>query len=119
MREEARASLSALLKTPTCNLEGDGEERRDTRLLLSLGLTRCNYKGVRGEEIPLLATHIHTHTQGGAGVANGKIQETGSSSSSRGYTERRQDFQIIFKNIFTGVDRFQRLESKVTFVNSK
>ncbi len=32
-------------KTPTCNLEGDGEERGDTRLLLSLGLTRCNYRG--------------------------------------------------------------------------
>lgn len=36
---------SALLKSPTCNLEGDGEERGDTRLLLSLGLIRCNYRG--------------------------------------------------------------------------
>lgn len=33
------------LKAPTCNLEGDGEERGDTRLLLSLGLTCCNYRG--------------------------------------------------------------------------
>lgn len=40
-----RALLSAWLRRPTCNLEGDGEERGDTRLLLSLGLTRCNYRG--------------------------------------------------------------------------
>lgn len=40
-----QASYSAWLKSPTCNLEGDGEERGDTRLLLSLGLTRCNYRG--------------------------------------------------------------------------
>lgn len=37
--------MTAWLKTPTCNLEGDGEKRGDTRLLLFLGLTRCNYKG--------------------------------------------------------------------------
>lgn len=44
------------LKTPTCNLEGDGEEGGDTRLLLPLGLTRCNYRGGA-------AISYHTNTE--------------------------------------------------------
>lgn len=38
---------------PTCDLEGDGEEGGDTRLLLFLGLTCCNYRATT----QLLAQH--------------------------------------------------------------
>lgn len=44
---------------PTCDLEGDGEEGRDTRLLLSLGLTWCNY---RAKDTAISYTHTHRQT---------------------------------------------------------
>lgn len=47
---------------PTCDLEGDGEEGGDTRLLLSLGLTSCNY---RAKDTAISYTRMHTHTRRG------------------------------------------------------